>query len=264
MNTRTMSRSLFLGASVLALAAAGCGGGNNADGQAAQTISASSDAQGRAGGMRGHRGGHDPARMVQHFDRNGNGTLELAELPEGMRERMAAADTDHDGVIAATELTAMGEAQRAAHFARIDTNSDGAVTADEAGAERWTHISVADADHDNRVTRTELDAAHASGAMGRGMGGEGEGRGWRGGHGMMGRGGPPSAANMIQRFDSNGNGALEVSELPDRMRERMAAADADHNGVLAEGEITAAMEAHRAQREQGIAPAAPTAPTSLK
>ena len=137
----------------------------------------------------GHRGhGFDAARMMQRLDRNNNGQIEVAELPEHMRERLATADTNRDGVLSPEEIRAGFEAQRAAmraqmdtdhdgtvspeehhafrearqtaRFARLDTNADGSVTEAEVGAERWAHIGRADTDGDGRVTRQELQNAH--------------------------------------------------------------------------------------------------------
>jgi Ca2+-binding EF-hand superfamily protein len=134
-----------------------------------------------------HRG-FGGARMIERFDRNGDGRLEVSELPPHMQERLAAADTNHDGVLSPEELHAHFEARRAEwlarvdanhdgvispeeraaarearineRFARMDTNGDGAVTEAEVGPERWARVSRADANGDGRVTRDELAAAH--------------------------------------------------------------------------------------------------------
>jgi EF hand len=53
------------------------------------------------------RGGFAPERLIQRFDADGNGVLEVTELGEGQRaERFAAADADGDGILTAEELTA--------------------------------------------------------------------------------------------------------------------------------------------------------------
>lgn len=247
MKFSTSARTIVTG-SLLALALAGCGGGR-AEGTNAQGLVAGASQDGRGGG-RGFRGHRDPAEMARRMDRDGDGSLEVAELPERMQERLRAADTNSDGVLSAEEMTAHREAQRAAHFARMDANSDGAVTQDEAGPGRWEHLTAADADRDGRITRQELDAAHASGALrprfgfghgaGRGMGmGMGGGMGHRGGH---------DPARMIQRFDQNGDGSLQVAELPPRMQQRLGTADTNGDGVIAADELTASMERHRAER----------------
>ena len=198
------------------------------------------------GACQGHGGGHggrghgpmDPARFTQFMDRNGDGRVEVSELPPRAQTRMAAADANHDGVLSVQEITAHMEAQRAARFARMDANSDGAVTADEVGP-RWEHLQVADADHNGRVSREELQAARASGAL-------------RGGHGR-GRGGdgPHDGTGFLQRFDRNGNGALEVSELPPRMAEHLGAADTNRDGTLSPDELRVHMEQRRAARAAG-------------
>jgi hypothetical protein len=64
----------------------------------------------------GH-GGFDPARMMVRFDRNADGRVEVAELPERMQARLVAADVNHDGVLAVDEVTAF-HAQRRAERAR--------------------------------------------------------------------------------------------------------------------------------------------------
>jgi hypothetical protein len=237
MKLSTLRHSFVLAA--FALTAVGCG--------SADTTGASSTALTVATGpqaeARGRWERRDPAQLVQRFDQNGDGALQVAELPAPMQARLGAADADHNGVIAVAELTAHLQARQAERFARADTNGDGALTADEAGPQRWAHLGVADADHDGRVTRAELDAARASGAMmHHGPHGEGRGRGrGRGGH-------VPDPARMIQRFDANGDGSLQVSELPAPMQQRLAADDANHDGVLAVDELTAAITRHRAER----------------
>jgi hypothetical protein len=67
-------------------------------------------------GGRGH-GPMDPARFTQRFDTNGNGVVEVSELPPRMAERLGAADTNHDGAISADELRAHWEQRRAARQA---------------------------------------------------------------------------------------------------------------------------------------------------
>jgi Ca2+-binding EF-hand superfamily protein len=237
MKLSTLGYSFVLAA--FSLTAVGCG--------SADTTGASSTALTVATGpqaeARGRWGRRDPAQLVQRFDQNGDGALQVSELPAPMQARLGAADADHNGVIAVAELTAHLQARQAERFARADTNGDGALNAEEAGPQRWGHLGVADADHDGRVTRAELDAARASGAMMH-HGGRGEGRGrgrGRGGH-------VPDPARMIQRFDANGDGSLQVSELPAPMQQRLAADDANHDGVLAVDELAAAITRHQAER----------------
>ena len=150
----------------------------------------------------GHKGPPDPAELVKRFDKNGDGQLQVAELPEHMKELMGKADTNGDGVISVEELKAGEEKMHAEHLAKVDTdhdgkvspeerkaafekfaeerfakmdkNNDGALSKDEVGDKRWEHLSVADADKNGSVTKDEIKAAVAAGTLkfphgGRGM-----------------------------------------------------------------------------------------------
>lgn len=118
----------------------------------------------REHGRRGHRGGgmHSLARAdangdgnitrdeflarpIEHFDRldaNDDGVLSEAERPQrgergehrqrAERRERPNHDTDGDGVISRAEYAAMG----ASMFERLDANSDGQVTREEAQAAR--------------------------------------------------------------------------------------------------------------------------------
>jgi Ca2+-binding EF-hand superfamily protein len=118
----------------------------------------------RHGGFGGH-GPMNPADVVQRFDRDGNGTLEVSELPPMMRAHFADADADHDGIVSVDELAAKEREMHAHRFARIDTNGDGALTETEVPAERWAHLRAADTNGDSRVTQVELETAMTNGAL---------------------------------------------------------------------------------------------------
>ena len=184
-------------------------------------------------GAPGACNGHDPAALLQRFDANRDGVLQLTELPARMQARLGGADANHDGALSTAEITAFKQARRAEHFARMDTNRDGAITAVEVGEQRWAFVGRADANHDGRVSQVELDQAHASGVL-------------RGAHGM-GHHGPPDPARMVQRFDANRDGVLQLTELPPRMQGHLAAADANHDGALSTAELTAAFQQFRAR-----------------
>src|SRR4051812_26073700 len=57
-------------------------------------------------GGRHHRGPRDPAELVKRFDKNGDGQLQVTELPDRMQAFMAKADTNGDGVLSVDELKA--------------------------------------------------------------------------------------------------------------------------------------------------------------
>ena len=184
----------------------------------------------------GAHAGHDPARFVQRFDKNGNGMLELTELPERMQKWLGAADTNKDGSITVDELKAHAAARREEMFKRADKNSDGSLTADEVGP-RWERLQVADADHNGSVTRAELDQARAEGklhAMGRhgGPGGDHACAKGGGGHGKM-----------FEQLDKNKDGALTADEVEDKFWQHLVKADANHDGKVTKEELEAARAA---------------------
>ncbi len=55
--------------------------------------------------------------------------------------------------------------------------------------------------------------------------------------------GPPSPELMIARFDTNGDGQLQQTELPAPMRGKFEAADEDKNGVVTPSELKKAFQA---------------------
>ena len=239
--------------SILALLAAsalavGCGA--NTDAASSQPQSIASVEQHGADGAHAGRGG----RFLQRLDANHDGVLQVAELPERMQSRFEGADANNDGVLTREEMQAFGQARRAARFAELDANHDGALTQDEAG-ERWARLGRADADGDGRVTSEEFSQmrpgrGHHGPFMGGRMG-RGEHRGPGFGHHA------PDPSRFISRFDANGDGALQVAELPERMRARVAEADENRDGALSAQELTAAMQRRHAERAPAEAPAAP-------
>jgi Ca2+-binding EF-hand superfamily protein len=92
------------------------------------------------------------------------------------------ADTDHNGKVTRAELDQAradgklrggkgrhggpgGESCAKGHgqmFERMDKNKDGALTADEVQDKFWQHLVKADANHDGKVTKEELEAARAA------------------------------------------------------------------------------------------------------
>lgn len=189
----------------------------------------------------GAHGGRDPARFLQHFDTNGDGKVQVSELPEKM-QKLAKADTNADGVISVEELTAFHAVEAKARFAEADKNADGAIDATEAG-DRWTHLQAADANKDGKVTEAELDQARAAGTL------HGFGGGHHGGH-HAGAGGDRDGAHaggMMQRLDTNKDGILQASEIPEKMRPWLDRADTNHDGSLTKDELDAMKKAHEAQ-----------------
>ncbi|HSQ62271.1 MAG TPA: hypothetical protein VLM85_03625 [Polyangiaceae bacterium] len=234
---KTMAK--LMTGSLLALAMAACSGAGATDSQQASISAVSPGAQAQ-------QGQHDGSRFLQHFDKNGDGKVQVSELPERMQQRLGAADTDKDGVLSPEELHAFHSQMQAAKFAKSDKNGDGALDATEVSPERWARIQVADANKDGKVTKAELEQARATGLLPRG-----KHHGKRGGFGSEHRQFDPQA--MIQRFDKNGDGVLQASEVPERMRGFFDKADANKDGSLTKDEILQFRAAREAEHAPGAA-----------
>src|SRR5688500_3621775 len=77
-------------------------------------------------------------------------------------------------------------------FEARDSNGDGFLTEDEVGAEHWARLSAADADGDAQVSKAEIEAAIASGAL----------------QPPCRRGGPGPDDDPFTRDDANGDGFI--------------------------------------------------------
>ena len=161
MRTTTARWTLISALASLSLAACSGSGGDPSPADVPEGTSSAPLEAAPQGGM-AH---HDPAKFIQHFDKNGDGKLEVSELPERMQKFVGKADTNGDGVLTVDELTAAKEKFMKARFARMDKSGDGALTQDEVGDKRWARLSVADADGNGSVTFAEVEAALQSGKL---------------------------------------------------------------------------------------------------
>ena len=100
-------------------------------------------------------------------------------------------------------------------FAKVDTNGDGKITADE------------------------MEAAVAAREAAGGGGGDGGGGGGGGGRGGGGFG-------MLARADVNKDGVVTLAEAEDQTKKRFTELDANHDGTVTRDEMQAAMQARRA------------------
>lgn len=132
-------------------------------------------AQPPEGGQRGQRGmradgiaqNNPMERMLENFDANDDGILQVSELASGERfQGLREADTNVDGTLSSEEI--------ATHFQNFR---------------------------------------------------RGQGRGW-------------NIQQMIERHDANGDGQIQVTELPEgRMSERLTGADTNEDGVISAEEF---------------------------
>jgi hypothetical protein len=117
---------------------------------------------------KGKHGPPSPEKMLERFDANKNGTLEATELPERMQEHLGDIDTSGDSVVTKDELAAHFKnkfmARAKERFEKKDTNKDGVLDQSELG-DKWSKLSVADANGDQKLTPGELRAAFEAGKL---------------------------------------------------------------------------------------------------
>jgi Ca2+-binding EF-hand superfamily protein len=185
-----------------------------------------------------------PASLLERFDVNNDGKLEVSELPPRARERLGDADINGDGVIAQDELAARMAKRQAERFAAADSNSDGQLTESEVSAFRWNRMKVADTNGDGKVSLEEFNAAYAQGKLGPPRSARYGGRDRAGAMGQPGCKGQPGwgkpGERAFQRFDANDDGKLEKTEVPDMVWQHLNVADTNADGAITQDEMDAA------------------------
>lgn len=176
------------------------------------------------------KAGPDPSKLIERFDANQDGVLEVAELPRRLQRWLGKADANQDGKLSGEELKAHAEAMKKEHFARLDGDKDGSLTESEVGDRRWKRLANADGNKDGKVTLAEIDEALSSGKPGF-FG--------KGGFGPAGRG--PGKGRMFG-LDANQDGALSADEVGAERWSHLSAADADKDGKVTHDEIRAAKQ----------------------
>jgi EF-hand domain pair/EF hand len=135
------------------------------------------------------------------------------------------------------------EAKARAHFAKLDANHDGSVTATEAEGvreerrdeARAAHFEAMDRNKDGQISRAEFDAGHEPSQV-QGVQNEPQVRGGR-------RGG-----SKILRADRNGDGKVTEAEMVGSVLARFDSADANKDGVVSVAERRASRAQMRGQR----------------
>jgi Ca2+-binding EF-hand superfamily protein len=134
-------------------------------------------------------GGADAVARLMTFDKNGDGKLDAAELPERMQNIMARADADKDGVLTATELEQLNAAanNRRGGGGFGERGGRGGFEGRPNPEQMVQRALEFDADKNGTLSPEELGKMFGEMGMGMGMGGRG-GRGGPGGPGGFGGG----------------------------------------------------------------------------
>lgn len=108
-------------------------------------------------------------------------------------------------------------------FATLDANKDGKITKDELEATKTARFTEADANKDGKLSVEEMTAARDA---------------------MIAKRKADRMAQMIKRFDKDGDGMISATEMPsppnaDKMFDRF---DTDKDGAISQAEADSAME----------------------
>tara|TARA_R100000900_G_scaffold140962_1_gene121741 strand:- start:297 stop:812 length:516 start_codon:yes stop_codon:yes gene_type:complete len=118
----------------------------------------------RGKGYHGPRG--DMTAMIAEIDTNGDGNLSKEEVDAHRAAKFAEVDANGDGAVTQAEMEAHHEAERAKRmaemkakmFAKLDTDGNGTISAEEFNSREHPGFDKADADGDGTVTKEEMDA----------------------------------------------------------------------------------------------------------
>lgn len=128
----------------------------------------------------------------------------------------------------APETRAEVESRVKAHFAMIDANKDGAITAEEMSAQREAmrakmqdrHFASMDSNGDGSISRAEFDAGHAAK--------DGDRKARRGKHGME----TPGGMMMMRAADADKDGKVTLAEATGMALDRFDRVDSNKDGTI--------------------------------
>lgn len=170
------------------------------------------DGPGAGHGPRGGFGGGRAAMLVKLADTNGDGVVTKAELTAALEQHFAKMDLNKDGKITAEERQALRQQRVDARFGQIDTDRNGQISKSEFESAATARRDPGDAKKDGE------GPGHRWGKRGGGFGG-----GWGKGP------------------DADKDGTLTKAEFMARPLAMFDRADTNHDGKLTADEIQAAL-----------------------
>ena len=204
-------------------------------------------------------GGASPDELLETllaFDKNKDGKLQKAEVPERMQGLFTRGDANKDGILTTAEIRGLATTQAAAAPDRGGRGEGrgegrGAGRGEGGGMMRMDPIAAAlDSNHDGAISSAEIKNAPAAlKALDKNDDGQlsgeeirpnfGRGRG-----GRMGGGSPEEMASRImQQMDTNRDGKLSRDEMSDGpFGELFERADANKDGFVSPAELQTAAQ----------------------
>jgi Ca2+-binding EF-hand superfamily protein len=161
----------------------------------------------------------------------------LAAADDMLAEKLAALDTDADGAVSAEEMTAGTAAKKAAILEKFDTDGDGAISAAElaAGLPKPPDGDGHDGHHHHgchglSTFDTDGDGAISDAELDAFL--------------------ADRLAGLLEKVDTDGDGAISVAELaafPDDCAEHLKALDTDGDGTVSAAELAASVAKKKAE-----------------
>lgn len=194
-----------------------------------------------------------PGQLFDRFDANGDGKVELDEVPEPARERVSKLierlDRDDDGAVSRREVARArpgGDARRDPRqlFRRMDRDSDGKVSAEEVPEQFRRRVAQfirrGDENGDDLLTLKEFAAVYRATRPGQSPGNSNPQRTRN----------APSSPGLFGAIDTNRDGQLDAAEI-DGAASAIRKLDNNDDGRVSPREIaTAARKANASQNKK--------------
>jgi Ca2+-binding EF-hand superfamily protein len=105
---------------------------------------------------------HPTVGLLTKYDANNDGTVTRAEMEAGLRKEFEAADTNHDGRLDSDEAGAVNaqrwEVDKSTASTIVDWNQDGYIDFNEFAGTARSLFAEIDRDHDGQLSPAELKA----------------------------------------------------------------------------------------------------------
>ncbi|WP_160115291.1 EF-hand domain-containing protein [Bryocella elongata] len=181
-------------------------------------------------------------QQLMTFDKAGKGYLVATDLPERMQGMFTRGDANHDGKLTSDEIRTLsnrqampaGSSARPGHaqgtfrmdpiLNALDLNHNGILEANEI-AVATTSLLTLDANHDGNLTSDEIRVRQQTVE--------------------------DRINHMFDEFDTNKDGKLQRTEVPESLAKDFDAMDSNHDGVLDKAEVLQYMTTHTPARREG-------------